>query len=147
MHTPVSRRSVLCVTGALLVTPLNGCLDALHVQQAYGDLLISNTDDQAHEVRVTSVNQTVRVFEDEEAATKHFDRTIEERSTIREEEFFVGGDSDVTVAVDGSIVRETRVEIWRGEGGDDDRHEERLTVTINPDGDAEVTVDVTHTPT
>lgn len=126
--------------------PVNGCLDAFSVQQAYGDLLISNDDGRAHEVTVTAVNQTVQIYEGEEAATKRFDRVVEEHSTIREKVFFVGGDSDVTVSVDGTIIDETRVEIWRGEGGDDDRHEESLTVTITPGGDAEVTVDVTHTP-
>lgn len=128
------------------MTPVNGCLGPFSVEQPYGDLVISNSHDQSHDVAVTAVNQSVRSREGEEAATKRFDRTVEEQSTIREEEFFVSGDTDVTVAVDGTIVEETRVEIWRGEGGDDDRHEESLNVTITSDGNVQATVDVTHTP-
>ncbi|WP_435318477.1 hypothetical protein [Haloarchaeobius sp. TZWSO28] len=142
----VLRRSLLRVSGALLVMPVNGCLGLFKPEQPYGDLVISNNHEQSHNVSVTAVNQLVQAREGEEAATKRFERVIEAQSTVRETDFFVGGETDVAVAVDNTVVEETRVEIWRGEGGDDDRYEESLNVTITQDGVAQVTIDVTHTP-
>lgn len=140
-----SRRSFLGVSGSLLAAILSGCFFQ-GVQQPFGDLVISNNDDQNHEVVVIAVNQHVQARQNENAATTRFEQVVEEQSTISREGFFEAGDTEVTVTVDGETIEETRVEIWRGEGGDDDRHEETLRVTINPDGDVQISVDVTHTP-
>ncbi|WP_267640099.1 hypothetical protein [Haloarchaeobius amylolyticus] len=139
-----SKRRLFGTIGAVTLASLTGCLQTLFVEQPSGELVVANQNDRPHTVSITATNDHL-VHEGKPAANRRFQQTIEPSETVRRSRFFVSGQTEVVVAVDGTQIGRHTVDIWRGEGGDDDRHEEALEVTIRPDGTTAVDVVVTHT--
>ncbi|WP_435318868.1 hypothetical protein [Haloarchaeobius sp. TZWSO28] len=144
MTAGTSRRRFCGTVGAVLSVSTGGCLQTLFVEQPYGDLVVSNQHDRQHTVSITATNDHF-MHEGKPAANRRLQQPIEPGETIRKARFFVSGETDVRISVDGVSVGHETVDVWRGEGGDDDRHEEALEVSIRPDGTTVVDVVVTHT--
>ena len=141
------RRRVLGAAGSTILTATAGCLwPAQSVRQPYGDLVVRNDHSRSHAVRIDAVNEHANARDGQGERDESLELDVEPDTAVRETEFFSAGETDVTVSVDGSRAGRATVDVWRGEGGDDDRHEETLEVTIESDGGTSVDVTVTHTP-